>query len=726
MASLVIIMTGLDDLVPIVNRIQDLVISNASCGSLDLPQVVVVGAQSSGKSSVIELLVKRDFLPRGTGIVTRRPLAITLINDKEEYFEFLHLKGEKLHSVDDVRSEIEKETFRIAGPDKGISRVPISLKVHAPDLLDLTLVDLPGVTKVPVGDQPADIEKQTKDLVFEYISNPNSIILAITPANQDIVNSESLNLARIVDPQGKRTLGVLTKLDLMDQGTDAVDVLSGQTYPLKLGFVGIVNRSQSDVINRKSLSDSIEAEKRFFSMHPSYRAMAGKLGTAYLASRLNQLLLMHIRNKLPDLRAKVNSLVSQTERELHRLGANSFDGNDRGPLVLTVMLNFAARFNASIEGTTENTNITSISMDINDPDTPDVSELSMSSPLNFRDELSGGARIYEIFSTVFEQRLSDLNPLSQLSMEDVRVAIRNSAGPRASLFVPEHAFDILIKPLIALFLAPAQQCVQLVYEELAKVSHSCADQDLKRFPAFKTRLLEVLNNLLSSLLKSTSSYIRSLVEIQSAYINTNHPRFVSAGDIVSYALQSDETENNAADRTIEAETTNVDDDSDASIEINAPESRSSPSASTAALLGSSFTPAANNSAAAAPGIPTEDKFLKYFFGKNDSKPSALPADKQANISAKDAMECRLMYKLLESYFQVVRETVSDQVPKAIMHFMVNSAKRQIQSRLITELYKEDLFDELLHEDENVVSERAKLAEALETYKTAASVLSEVL
>lgn len=714
-------MAGLDELVPVVNRIQDLVIANANCGTLDLPQVVVVGAQSSGKSSVIELLVRQDFLPRGTGIVTRRPLAITLINDKEEYFEFLHLKNERFTSNEDVRAEIERETFRIAGPDKGISSVPISLKVHSPHVLDLTLVDLPGVTKVPVGDQPAEIEKLTKDLVFQYISNPNSIILAITPANQDIVNSESLDLARKVDPQGKRTLGVLTKLDLMDSGTDAVDVLSGQTYPLKLGFIGIVNRSQSDVIQKKSLEASIAAEHEFFNTHPSYRSMASKLGTEYLSKTLNQILMQHIRARLPDLRARINGLITETEHDLRKLGPQ-LDNKEKGPLVLTMMLDFAAKFTGSIDGNAVFTG----------------------------SELSGGAKIYEIFASVFDKRLNELDPVSRLSVEDVRVAIRNSAGPRASLFVPERAFDILMKPLISAFLSPSQQCVQLTFEELLRLCHTCADLDLKRYPTFKHKLLETLSKMLNEHLQKTTQYIASLIDVQAAYINTSHPRFISTSEVVAFALANEPSADLDASSALDSienrksaplpavandiADLSIDEQADSESSGHSTVKSASKSPAKSATKSSSPVIGANSAVSVLNDMPSsqnEDdskrEFLNRFFGKPDQQPSYVkPSPKPMDFDSKDQMECRIMYKLIESYFQVVRETVSDQVPKAIMHFMVNSAKSKIQSCLITELYKEDLFDELLYEDKQVVQERQKLLDTLDTYKEASKVISEVL
>lgn len=106
----------------------------------------------------------------------------------------------------------------MAGGNKGICPEPINLKIFSPKVVNLTLIDLPGITKVPVGDQPEDIESQIRQLVLKYICNPNSIILAVVTANTDMATSESLKLSKDVDPDGRRTLAVVTKLDLMDAG----------------------------------------------------------------------------------------------------------------------------------------------------------------------------------------------------------------------------------------------------------------------------------------------------------------------------------------------------------------------------------------------------------------------------------------------------------------------------------------------------------------------------
>merc|ERR1712137_1351248 len=205
---------NMEQLIPIINKLQDVFSAvGGATETIDLPQIVVIGSQSSGKSSVLENIVGRDFLPRGSGIVTRRPLILQLINippakDQkkkppfEEWGEFLHKPNEMFSDFDKIRQEIENETDRITGTNKGISNNPIRLKIFSPNVLNLTLVDLPGMTRIPVGEQPRDIEQQIRNMIMQYISNPNAIILSVTAANTDIANSDGIKLAKEVDPEG--------------------------------------------------------------------------------------------------------------------------------------------------------------------------------------------------------------------------------------------------------------------------------------------------------------------------------------------------------------------------------------------------------------------------------------------------------------------------------------------------------------------------------------------
>ncbi|KAI7240610.1 dynamin GTPase [Hortaea werneckii] len=790
-----------EDLLGVVNKLQDLVFNTIGNDSLDLPQIVVVGSQSSGKSSVLENIVGRDFLPRGSGIVTRRPLILQLINvpstasepeghdahvphtpasvaGHDEFAEFNHIPGRRFYDFSEVRREIENETNRIAGNNKGINRQPINLKVYSPSVLSLTLVDLPGLTKVPIGDQPTDIEKQTRTLISEYIAKPNSIILAVSPANVDIVNSEALKLARYVDPAGKRTIGVLTKLDLMDHGTNALDILSGRVYPLKLGFIGAVNRSQQDIQINKPMAESLAAERDFFRMHPAYRNIAQRCGTQFLAKTLNRTLMGHIRERLPDIKARLNTLMGQTQQELASYGTDTFIGKEhRGSLILQLMTRFATSFISSIDGTS--------------------SEISTK-------ELCGGARIYYIFNSVFGNSLETVDPTHNLSVLDIRTAIRNSTGPRPSLFVPELAFDLLVKPQIKLLEAPSQRCVELVYEELIKICHTCGSNELSRYPRLQGKLIEVVSDLLRERLGPSSSYVESLISIQRAYINTNHPNFLGAAAAMSSVMQDKherEKKAAAADEKRKREQkrrkelngvngTETPEDEDEDHQQNtlpvrqAQKPKESRSMSPAIgrdghRLG--HAPSVSNGATG--GASGRDSFLNYFFGKESgttgnalpgqSPTSTLPGGQrhvsqniEPSIAAsfrrgdtrpappvsiqepeeetavgaeegtpglddpsgpalteREALETELIRRLISNYFNIVRETIADQVPKAVMHLLVNHSKDVVQNRLVSELYRENLFEELLYEDDAVRQEREKCEKLLNTYREAAKIIA---
>src|SRR5271156_4328124 len=222
--------------------------------------------------------------------------------------------------------------------------------------------------------------------------------------------------------------------------------------------------------------------------------------------------MQHIREKLPDIKARLNTLMGQTQQELASYGEPQFNApQHRGSLILQLMTRFATSFISSIDGTS--------------------TEISTK-------ELCGGARIYYIFNSVFGNSLESIDPTINLSVLDIRTAIRNSTGPRPSLFVPEMAFDLLVKPQIKLLEMPSQRCVELVYEELIKIGHTCGSTELSRFPRLQAKLIEVVSDLLRERLGPCSSYVESLISIQRAYINTNHPNFLGAAAAMSSVIQS--------------------------------------------------------------------------------------------------------------------------------------------------------------------------------------------
>eukprot|EP01127_Copromyxa_protea_P024625 TRINITY_DN97_c0_g1_i1.p1 TRINITY_DN97_c0_g1~~TRINITY_DN97_c0_g1_i1.p1 ORF type:complete len:773 (-),score=193.55 TRINITY_DN97_c0_g1_i1:35-2353(-) len=766
----------MERLIPVINKLQD-VFNAVGTEGIDLPQIVVVGSQSSGKSSVLENIVGRDFLPRGSGIVTRRPLILQLINlpmpevkdsSLEEWGEFLHCPNEPFYDFAQIKEEIQRETDRTTGNNKGISPEPISLKIYSPHVLNLSLVDLPGITRVPIGDQPSDIEQQIRNMVLTFIRPQNAIIVAVTAANTDLANSDALQLAREVDPDCKRTVGVITKIDLMDKGTNAMDVLLGRVIPLQLGFVGVINRSQQDIFEAKSIRDSLQSERSFFLNHPVYKKIAQRCGTAYLAQTLNKVLLNHIHTSLPELRTKITTLLADSERELSSYGDPFLDQHtNKGALLLSVITKFSNDFAASIEGrlTSENAR-----------------------------ELYGGARINYIFTEIFGQHLLKMNPLDGLRLQDLRTAIRNATGPRTALFVPESSFELLTKRQISRLHEPSLQCVDAVFDELQRIVSQLESKELLRYHLLREAIEGVVKELLQQCRDPARTMISNLLQMELAYINTSHPDFIGAeGSLQNIVERIQEDQSEQERQKFEAQLLEKQ-------KLEAQERERAHAASAPAPHGPVHGGHGGHGATGAlppqkpPAVHVPTPTLPQGLGPHgaygaaqrgdgpparslpapppvSSKPPPQPTSKpppppgnvdwasvyggmsrnsnmkrsktrthkgtasldnvpisitpKGALSEKEEIETYLIQSLIQSYFNIVRKNIQDTIPKAIMHLLVNKAKKMVHNRLVEKLYREEKLDELLSETPEVASRRAATKTMVAMLKKAQEILNEV-
>ncbi|XP_071374149.1 dynamin-1-like protein isoform X3 [Centroberyx affinis] len=722
----------MEALIPVINKLQD-VFNTVGADIIQLPQIAVVGTQSSGKSSVLESLVGRDLLPRGTGIVTRRPLILQLVHidpedrrktseenesnsrkngrlyrgiDGEEWGKFLHTKSKIYTDFEEIRQEIEAETERVSGNNKGISDEPIHLKIFSPHVVNLTLVDLPGITKVPVGDQPKDIEIQIRELILKYISNPNSIILAVTAANTDMATSEALKVAREVDPDGRRTLAVVTKLDLMDAGTDAMDVLMGRVIPVKLGLIGVVNRSQLDINNKKTVADAIRDEYAF--LQKKYPSLANRNGTKYLARTLNRLLMHHIRDCLPELKTRINVLAAQYQSLLSSYGEPV---EDKSATLLQLITKFAAEYCHTIEGTAKYIETA---------------------------ELCGGARICYIFHETFGRTLESVDPLGGLTTIDVLTAIRNATGPRPALFVPEVSFELLVKRQVKRLEEPSLRCVELVHEEMQRIIQHCSNystQELLRFPKLHDAIVEVVTSLLRKRLPVTNEMVHNLVAIELAYINTKHPDFADACGLMNNNIE-EQRRNRMRDLPSAVPR-------DKSLKGPGGQSLSpteppAPEGETAKVCGASVSEQVDSGTGnwrgmlkrGEDGVPADRAVLQPPIPASPQKGHAVnlldvPVPVSRKLSAREQRDCEVIERLIKSYFLIVRKNIQDSVPKAVMHFLVNHVKDCLQSELVGQLYKTGLLDDLLTESEDMAQRRNEAADMLKALQKASQVIAEI-
>ena len=266
--------------------------------ALILPSIVVIGSQSSGKSSVLEAIVGHEFLPKGSNMITRRPIELTLVNTphaQAEYGEFPALGLGKITDFAQVQKTLTDLNLAVPAADC-VSDDPIQLSIYSPNVPDLSLIDLPGYIQVSGLDQPEELKQKISDLCDKYIQPPN-VILAISAADVDLANSTALRASRRVDPRGERTIGVVTKMDLVEPGRGA-SILGDRKYPLRLGYVGVVSRvpqPSGGLFSRGSgnITTTITSnENAFFSAHPHEFGPQSELalGTTTLRKKLMHVL----------------------------------------------------------------------------------------------------------------------------------------------------------------------------------------------------------------------------------------------------------------------------------------------------------------------------------------------------------------------------------------------------------------------------------------------------
>ncbi|KAK3183105.1 hypothetical protein Dsin_030391 [Dipteronia sinensis] len=493
-------MATMESLIGMVNRIQRACTVLGDYGGDNalptlweaLPSVAVVGGQSSGKSSVLESIVGRDFLPRGSGIVTRRPLVLQLHKTEpglQEYAEFLHLPKKKFTDFSIVRKEIQDETDRVTGKSKQISPIPIHLSIYSPNVVNLTLIDLPGLTKVAVEGQPESVVQEIESMVRSYVEKPNSLILAITPANQDLATSDAIKLSREVDPAGDRTFGVLTKLDLMDKGTNALDILEGRAYPLQQPWVGIVNRSQADIHKNVDMIAARRKEREFFATSPDYGHLASKMGSEYLAKLLSKHLESVIRTRIPGIIALINRSIDELEAELDHLGRPvAIDSGAQLYTILELCRAFDRIFKEHLEG-----------------------------------GRPGGDRIYGVFDNQLPSALRKLPFDRHLSLQNVRKVVSEADGYQPHLIAPEQGYRRLIDEALNYFRGPAEASVDAVHFILKElVRRSIGEtQELKRFPTLQAEIATAANEALDRFREDSKKTTTRLVDMESSYLTVD-------------------------------------------------------------------------------------------------------------------------------------------------------------------------------------------------------------
>ncbi|KAH7516274.1 hypothetical protein FEM48_Zijuj10G0117800 [Ziziphus jujuba var. spinosa] len=631
-----------------------------------LPSVAVVGGQSSGKSSVLESVVGRDFLPRGSGIVTRRPLVLQLhkiADGQQEYAEFLHAPRKKFTDFAAVRKEISDETDRITGKSKQISNVPIHLSIYSPNVVNLTLIDLPGLTKVAVEGQPESIVEDIENMVRSYVEKPNCIILAISPANQDIATSDAIKLGREVDPSGERTFGVLTKLDLMDRGTNAVDVLEGRSYRLQHPWVGIVNRSQADINKNVDMMAARRKEKEYFETSPEYGHLAHKMGSEYLAKLLSQHLETVIRQRIPSIVALINKTIDELNAELDKIGRPI--AVDSGAQLYTIL------------------------------------EMCRAFDRVFKEHLDGGRpggdRIYGVFDHQLPAALKKLPFDRHLSLKNVQRIVSEADGYQPHLIAPEQGYRRLIDGSIGYFKGPAEasvDAVHLVLKELVRKSIA-ATEELKRFPTLQTDIATAANEALERFRDESRKTVNRLVEMESSYLTVEFFRKIHFEQ----------------DRTPGDRDRDKDKDKDRDRDRDRDRERERERERYERQMGST-------------GDRYSDAYLKKIGILFPACLSNYALKHEVNLSPQHML---VAGSNVIAYIGMVCDTLKNTIPKAVVYCQVREARKSLLSNFYIQLGKKEKerLSAMLDEDPALMERRETIAKRLELYKSAKDEIEKV-
>ncbi|KAL7346765.1 dynamin [Encephalitozoon intestinalis] len=628
-------MAVMDLLIEKINDLQDICTENNISNRIELPQIVVVGSQSSGKSSVLENIVGRDILPRGTGIVTRRPLILQLIYSKtEDYAVFNHLPETKFTNFEEVKKEIIKETNRILKSKNDVSPLPITLKYYSSKVLTLTLVDLPGLVRVPTNDQPKDICTKITEICRKYVSNRNALILAVSSANTDISNSDALQLAREVDHNYERTIGVLTKVDLMDSGTDVVDILAGRIICLRLGFVPVVNRSQQDIERNKSIQQALKDEEVFFLSHESYKRNRAYCGTGYLITKLHNILHEHIKQCLPELQERINSGMIDAQNNLRDLGNICLSPKEN---VMRIINTVSKRFSDILSGNIESKG----------------------------NELMGGARLNYAFNHHFSKFINRLGALDNIHDEQIRALLYNSSGSSSVLLFGHVAFEKLARVSVESFKLHSLKLVSIVFSELVRmIKHIVDVSTASRYPVLGERIIACAIGMFKERCDATHKLVESFVDWNTGYISTRHPDFIRWNEMLSREME---------DSVLERKAEKID-------------------------------------------------FYKGMESKAtlDSIPNTLRI--RDGLSEQEVIEINMIKSMVESYFEITKKIIVDQVPKAIMCELVKKAENSLQETLFMEIYNREDLDSIASESEEVKLERSRIESMLKALKQAYDII----
>uniref|UniRef100_A0A6C0IY00 Dynamin-type G domain-containing protein n=1 Tax=viral metagenome TaxID=1070528 RepID=A0A6C0IY00_9ZZZZ len=491
---------------------------------IDIPRLVVVGSQSSGKSSVLNSIIGMDILPTGSNMVTRVPLQLELkqTNNKTTKAIFGNYNNGTWNNIEEIiltypnitnqekntiLKQVTKLTIDSAGDSMNISKNPIFLRIQGESIPNLTMIDLPGLTMVACTDkgQPIDIKDKIREMIGQYIYPKNTIILAVMPARTDIEADIALDIIKEYDYKGERTLGILTKLDLMNEETDITHLLENRVskdLQLKYNYYGIKNRSKKEM-TEYNCREGLELEKEYFKNHKIYSQSKykSKLGINSLCNNLSLILINNIKQSFPKIIRDINEKIEINNELLLRLGTGIPENNsDKISFIHDLINNYTLKFKYILEHKGN----------------------SINTARNIKDTLIN-----------FREKINEIEPFNKknLSEQYILESINNCEGNHmVSNIPPIEVLEKILKDKTKEFFfkiyEPAKNTVDIVMNELVSLGDILLeDIGILRIPNTCDLIKEKILNMLYGLNKKSLEAITSEINYQENYIWTDNLAF---------------------------------------------------------------------------------------------------------------------------------------------------------------------------------------------------------
>jgi len=514
----------------------------ASAGkTVEMPRLVVVGSQSSGKSSVLNSLIGFDLLPTGSQMTTRVPLNANLVPTNStlstanvefgnyvasvwnpEATFLVDLPVPSAESLEAIRTFIETKTVEIAGNEKNISNIPINMIIKSPNTVPLSIVDTPGIVMHALKDQgqPEDIKDRILALLSGEIKQERTIIVAVMPAREDLEADPTMEIVKRIDPEGKRSIGILTKPDLMNTHVGEYLNPNGKissSLRMQFGYYCVKNKGPNGAgHNISSLHNNVNAESTYFSSHPVYKQYPEKTGIQKLSKQLGKVLTGMVASTLPLVYSEIKARLDELEKIKKSFSCGPgteklFLSTKKGPETLLTMFS-------------------SLSTDFSN---------SFRDSLDSRKTGSDLARRLAVHLDTLKKECMKMNLFSndsqKITDEYITGLLKNAEGLHMKCFasygqILEHVMQDPTKRPIHRFTKPAMECVQNMKRELMDTwkyqpNVMVYGPTVAHFPQLGKVFEHCLFSLLEECETVTLIRINDIIEAEEQYIYTDHSEF---------------------------------------------------------------------------------------------------------------------------------------------------------------------------------------------------------